>query len=61
VKLYGPVQLDAVNSPDGGGGVPATFAGSATISTDDGEKQVPLTADNFRLTPADRCAERQVR
>jgi hypothetical protein len=58
VTLYGPVQRDAVNLPDGSGGVPATFAGSATISTDDGEKQVALTTDNVRLTPADRCPER---
>ena len=58
VTLYGPVQRDAANSSDGSGGVPATFAGSATISTDDGERQVALTTDNVRLTPADRCPER---
>lgn len=58
VRLYGPVQRDTVNFPDGSGGVPATFAGTATISTDDGEKQVSLTTDNVRLTPADRCPER---
>lgn len=58
VTVYGPVQPDALNSADGSGGVPATFAGTATISTDDGEKQVSLTADNVRLTPADQCPER---
>lgn len=58
VTLYGPVQRNAVSSPDGSGGVPATFAGSAMISSDDGEKQVPLTTDNVQLTPADRCPQR---
>lgn len=56
VTLYGPVQREASAFTDGGGEVPATFAGSATVSTDDGERRIPLTADNVRLTPADRCA-----
>jgi hypothetical protein len=56
VTLYDPVQREASAFPDGSGEVPATFAGSATVSTDDGERRIPLTADNVRLTPADRCA-----
>lgn len=57
VTLYGSVQRDAVNSPDGSGGVPATFAGSATIWTGDGLKKVALTTDNVRLEPSDHCPE----
>ena len=55
VTLAGPVQREAVRSADGSGEVPATFAGTATISTSDGDRQVPLTATNVRLTSADRC------
>lgn len=58
ITLYGSVRNDAATDPNGSGEVPATFSGSATISTDDGEKRVPLTAANIRLTPADRCPDR---
>ncbi len=57
VTLYGPVQAEASNAPDGSGGIPATFAGSATVATDDGERRIPLTANNVRLTPAEGCAQ----
>lgn len=61
VTLSGPVRRDAVRSVDGSGEVPATFAGTASISTSDGDRQIPLTATNVRLTSADRCPERQGR
>ena len=61
VTLHGPVEHDALTDPDHSGGVPATFSGTATISTEDGDKQVTLTAANIRLSPADRCPDRKVR
>ena len=61
VALYGPVANTALIDPDHSGGVPATFSRSATVSTEDGEKRVALTAENIRLRPADRCPDRQVR
>lgn len=51
VTLYGPIQNNDVrNGPD------ATFKGKATISTDSGERDAPLTYKNLRLTPATRCS-----
>jgi hypothetical protein len=55
VTLYGPVQQKDIGSPDNG--IPATFKGSATISTDDGDVQRALTYKNIILTPAQRCRE----
>lgn len=56
ITLSGPLRREATTSTDSGGEVPATFAGTATIATANGERQVPLTADNVRLTPAFRCS-----
>ncbi|MBY8825328.1 hypothetical protein [Sphingomonas colocasiae] len=53
VTLYGPVQKEDIGSPDNG--IPATFKGIATINTDDGDVQRPLTYKNITLTPAPRC------
>jgi len=53
--LYGPVQPDAMRDADGAGVVPATFTGSATVATLDGERTRPLTDRNVRLVPARRC------
>ena len=50
VTLYGPVQRADIDN-----GVPATFKGTATISTDDGNVRRPLTYRNVILTPARRC------
>lgn len=61
VTLYGPVAHSALSDPDHSGGVPATFSGSATVSTEEGEKRVALTAENIRFGPADRCPDRQFR
>lgn len=52
VTLYGPVQKYAEGA---NGELPATFSGKATLSTEDGEKEVALSTDNIRLTPATRC------
>nr|WP_316628665.1 hypothetical protein [uncultured Brevundimonas sp.] len=60
ITLYGPVAPTALGDPDHSG-VPATFSGSATISTEDVEKRVALTAENILLRPAARCPDRQVR
>jgi hypothetical protein len=51
VTLYGPVQ------PGDVGDVPATFKGSATVETDDGDRKAPLTVANIRLVPALRCPD----
>lgn len=51
--LYAPVQREDIGSPDNG--VPATFKGTLTISTDDGDVQRALTYKNITLTPANRC------
>lgn len=56
VTLYGPVQQENIGSPDNG--IPATFKGTATINTDDGEVQRSLTYKNVMLTPARRCPNR---
>jgi hypothetical protein len=50
ITLYAPVQRsDVRNGPD------ATFKGTATFSTDSGERNAPLTYRNVKLTPASRC------
>jgi hypothetical protein len=56
VTLYSPVQREDIGSP--GNGVPATFKGTATISTDDGDLKRALTYKNITLTPANRCPRR---
>lgn len=53
VTIYAPVQREDIGSPDNG--IPATFRGTATISTEGGEVQRALTYKNITLTPADRC------
>jgi hypothetical protein len=48
--LHAPVQRsDVRNGPD------ATFKGTATVSTDNGERKVRLTYRNVQLTPARHC------
>ena len=50
ITLYAPIQRsDVRNGPD------ATFKGTATVSTDIGEKKVRLTYSNVHLTPARHC------
>jgi len=56
VTLYGPVQRAAIGTPDNG--VPATFRGTATISTDNGEVKRALNYRNITLTSASRCPSR---
>jgi len=56
VTLNAPVQRADTGSP--GNGVPATFKGAATISTDDGEVQRALSYRNITLIPARRCPSR---
>lgn len=53
VTLDGPVQREDIGSPENS--VLASFKGSATISTDDGDVQRALTYRNITLTPARRC------
>lgn len=57
VTLEGPVQAEAVSSPDGDGEVPATFEGKATISNGLEDREIALTAANVRLVPAARCPD----
>jgi hypothetical protein len=53
VTLYAPIQrADIRNGPD------ATFKGTATISTNRGEKEIRLTYRNVQLTPAHHCPQR---
>lgn len=56
VTLSVPIQRMGRGSPDDG--VPATFQGTATISTDDGDVQRSLTYRNITLTPARACPSR---
>lgn len=56
VTLYAPVQREDIGLPDNG--VPATFKGTATISTDTGEVKRALSYKNITLTPALRCPSR---
>ena len=56
VTLYAPVQREDIGSPDDG--IPATFKGTATINTDDGDVQRALTYRNVTLAPASRCPSR---
>jgi hypothetical protein len=55
VEFYGPMQADDIPFPNGSGVLPASFKGHADISTDDGERQEPLTGRNIRLKPATAC------
>lgn len=56
VTLYAPVQRADIGSPNNG--VPATFKGTATIITDNGDVQRPLTYRNITLTAARSCPVR---
>jgi hypothetical protein len=53
VDLYGPVRLHDLHQHDGV--IPATFKGYATVSTDDGDRKIPLNAGNIRLSAARSC------
>ncbi|USU11942.1 hypothetical protein NF701_15640 [Sphingomonadaceae bacterium OTU29THOMA1] len=53
VTLYAPVQPADIGSSSNG--IPATFKGHATISTDDGDVRRRLSYRNITLTPARRC------
>lgn len=53
VTLSAPVQRAAIGSSRNG--IPATFKGTATISTDDGDVQRTLSYRNVSLAPAKRC------
>jgi hypothetical protein len=55
VTLYARRQQTDIHSADGSGLVPATFNGSVTIETDDGERSLPLTYKNVTLSRASRC------
>jgi hypothetical protein len=55
IEFYGPMRADDIPFPDGSGVLPASFKGHADISTDDGERQEPLTGRNIRLRPAAAC------
>jgi hypothetical protein len=55
VTLYAPVQRADIRSADGKTLIPATFKGHATISTDNGNRRVPLTYRNVTLRSARRC------
>jgi hypothetical protein len=55
VTLYDRVQRDDIRSPDGSVLTPATFKGYATISTDDGDRKVPLGYKNVTLESARQC------
>ena len=59
VTLYAPVQPEDIGSADNG--VPATFKGTVTVSTDDGDIKRPLTSRNITLTPASHCPFKKVR
>ena len=52
VELYGPVQRHDIGR---NGEIPATFKGHATVSGDDRERKISLSADNIKLSPATRC------
>jgi hypothetical protein len=56
LRLYGPVQRKALRDSRGNETLPATFKGSAVISTEAGERKVSLTYKNILLTPARRCS-----
>lgn len=56
VTLYAPVQrADIVSATDE---VPATFKGTVTIGTDDGDIRRDLSYKNITLRPAYRCPSR---
>jgi hypothetical protein len=56
ITLYAPVQRADIGSSDNG--VPATFKGTATVSTDEGNMQHTLSYRNIALVPARRCPVR---
>ncbi|WP_242152314.1 hypothetical protein [Sphingomonas sp. BAUL-RG-20F-R05-02] len=56
VTLYAPVQRADIVSRTGE--VPATFKGTATISTDDGDVERDLSYKNITLRPASHCPSR---
>ena len=56
VTLYAPVQREDIGLPDNG--IPATFKGTATISTDKGDVKRALSYKNITLTPARHCPSR---
>lgn len=53
VTLYAPVQRYDIGTSDNG--IPSTFKGTATISTDEGDVQRELNYKNITLVPASRC------
>lgn len=55
VRLSGPVQREDIR--EGTGVVPVTFQGDATVSTDDGDRHVPLNYRNIVLTRASACPD----
>jgi len=61
VTVSGPMRKQAVRSSDGTAVIPATFAGYASISVVDVDKErkIPLILANIRLTPATRCPQPQ--
>jgi hypothetical protein len=56
VALYAPVQHADIGSSDNG--VPATFKGTATVSTGNGNVKRTLSYRNIALVPARRCPVR---
>ena len=58
VTLYAPLQRADIGTANVSGQVPATFKGSVTVETDDGDKLLPLTYRNIALTPATLCRRR---
>ncbi len=55
ITQYGPVQAEDELDEGGHVVIPATFNGSATIETDDGDRTQRLTDRNIRLRAASRC------
>ncbi|WJT00797.1 hypothetical protein [Novosphingobium humi] len=53
VTLHAPVQREDIGLPDNV--IPATFKGTVTISTDDGDVRRELNYKNVTLVPARRC------
>lgn len=60
VTLYAPIQRRDIRTTgaDSTGVIPATFKGYTTLETDAGDRHVPLTYRNVRLTPASTCPRR---
>lgn len=55
LTLDGPVQLESLKEPDGQVWRPATFEGRVRVMGPDDERDIPLTAANVRLVPAQAC------